>query len=482
MGRDRLRAAWLRILALVALATQLLGAGQCSYRGHVFGGTGSGTTVQTALGPVSGFGSVFVGGVEYATSAAAVTVDGAAGHEVQLQVGQLASLAGSLAAGGTRGTATELRLEDKLVGPVTALALVASSVTVLGQSVVLNGDTSVGPGIDPADIRGLNLGDVIVVDGVRTSTGLIATRLDRAAPGRTFRVVGRVSGLRAFAQTFTLGGTTIDFSAAGAGLPPGLADGAYVAATGTAVLNATTLRATLVEAKTEAATGARGDGGSLYGAITRFTAPADFDVAGQAVTTDATTSWVNGSRADLGLDAVVEVSGQYDGTGRLAASRLERKNAPTVRVVGPVDALDPVALTVQIAGITLTTDARTRWDDRGPAPLRAFGYAALASGDWLEIRGVATVTRLAATAHVLERRVPPALARIELQDLAAAVADPGFTLTGVHVDARYALFVDAAGLPLSRAAFFAQAAGRLVRARGMLNGTTLNTDLVALRN
>jgi hypothetical protein len=469
----------LRAAAGGALALLVVGATECSYRGHVFGGTGSGTTNETAIGPISRFGSIVTGGVEYATGTASLAMDGAGAFESELAVGQVASIVGTVASGRATGTAKRVSVEDKLVGPIAAVSLASGTLTVLGQTVRLNGDTSVGAGIVPGDAAGFSVGDVVVVDGLRSATGLIATRLDRAASGRAYRVVGRVAGMRAYSQSFTLGGTTVDFSGLGT-LPAGIADGSYVAVTGTAPPLSATLQATLVESKTESSPGANGDGGDVYGAVTRYAAADDFDVAGQPVTVNSTTTYPHGTNA-LKADAVVEASGQYDHSGHLVATTLEVRPEPTVRIVAAVDALDPVAATLTLAGVTVSTEARTRWDDRRSA-LRAFGYTALASGDWLEVRGHGAASGRAATAEVIERRAAPATPGIELQDRASGVNEPEFALVGVTVDARSAYFLDALGQSLSRAAFFAQAAGRLVRAHGALSGSTLTADRVALRD
>lgn len=466
--------------ALTAIAALLAGSGTCTYRGHDFGGGASST--QTTVGPVGGFGSVFVSGTEFATGSASFSVDGTAALESQLLVGQVPSVAGSVASGAVTGTASLVAVTTKLVGPVTAVDLAGGTLTVLGQTVRVGGDASVGAGIAPSDPGGVLIGDLVAVDGYRTTTGLVAARLDRAPLGQPFRVTGRVASLSGLAQTFLLAGTTIDFSAATGGLPSGVANGSYVVATGTTLLGAAALKATRVSTQTETAAGSSGTSGNLHGAITRFASASDFDVAGQPVSTSATTTYAEGSSADLALDAELEVSGTYDASGRLTASSVRAPAAAIVRVVGAIDALDASAKTLRVAGITLTTDARTRWDDRLAAPLRTFSFADLRSGDWVEARGVAGGGAQTATVRVLERRIPPATPSVELQDVPAAVADPQFTLTGIAVNTSGATFADATGASLTRAAFFGQVAGRVVRARGTLAGGTLSAATVALRD
>jgi hypothetical protein len=483
MTRSDVRRISLRLVAVLA-CSMLLPAGQCSYRGHLLGGPGPDS--QVSIGPVSAFGSVFVDGVEFSTDGATISQNGNGSFESALLVGQRASVTGTVANGTTNGTttgtATTVVVEDSLVGPVSAVTPAAGTVTVLGQAVRIDGNTSVGPLIDPADVNGLAIGDVIVVNGSRVSTGFIASRLDRAGFGRAFRVVGRVANISGLAQIFTLGGTTVDFSTASGGLPAGVVDGAYVAATGVKLTNDTTLQATVLTLETESAVGSSGASGTVYGAVTRFASATDFDVAGQPVTTSATTTFVNGASTDLRLDAELQVDGQYDSAGTLAATSIDVRPAANVRVVGSIDALDANALTVQVDGITLSTVATTRWDDRSAAPLRTFGFADLRSGDWVEVRGIAGSAPLAATATVLERQVRPTTVLEELQDVPTGVASPELTLTGVTVDTRAAFFSDATGLALSRAAFFAEAAGRIVRARGTLAGGTLNAQTVVLRD
>jgi len=464
-------------LGLALIAGLLLGgATQCSYRGHNFGGTSSSSS-QTTSGPIARFGSEWVNGVEFQTGSAALTLDGVTAIEAQLLVGQVATVSGTVS--GATGTASAVTVTNKLIGPVTAIDLAGGTVTVLGQTVRLTGDTSVGPGVAPTDVGGILLGQVVAVDGYRTSGGLIATRFDRVTQVTLYQASGRVTNLSGALQTLTLAGTTVDWSGIG-GLPAGVANGSYVVASGGTLGGLSTLHASSVRLITELPAGASGAPGSIHGAITRYASTSDFDVAGQAISGATSASYLNGASSDLAQDVEVEVSGSYDSGGTLVASTIDVRPVPQVRVVGPVDAIDATAQTLRIAGITLSTNAHTRWDDRGLLALRTFGLATLATGDWVEARGVSSGTA-AATVNVLERRISPAPALVELQDVAAAVADPAFTLTGVTVDTHSATFADVTGQSLTRVAFFATVAGKRVRARGTLSGATLSAQTVALR-
>jgi hypothetical protein len=472
---------WLSTAGILGVALLLSGS-YCSWRGYYVPASLQGSSsTQTTIGPVGAFASVFVNGTEFSDGSATVTVDGAAASESQLKVGQVATVSGA-AGSGTTGTASSLAVTTKLLGPATAVDPAAGTVTVLGQTVQITGDTSVGAGIAPADVGGLVLGSLVAVDGYRTSSGLIASRFDLALTGQAYRVAGPVANLSSVAQTFTIGGTTIDYSAAAAGLPAQIANGSYVVATGSVLPASATLRATLITAQAEVPAGANGTAGSIHGAVTRFGSASDFDVGGQTVATTSATTYLNGVGSDVAPDGEIEVSGTYGTSGVLTASTVRLVPAANVRVVGAIQSLSAAGQTLSVAGITLGADTETRWDDRSATLLRTFGFANLQVGDWVVVRGV-PAGGTSATARAVERWTQPATPLVELQDVAASVASPDFTLTGITVDTGGATFTDASGQSLTPATFFATAAGRVVRARGTLSAAgVLLATTVALRN
>lgn len=453
---------WLAAAILVGLSAFLSGS-YCSYRGYYVPGGAGAASAPTTIGPVSAFASIFVDGDEFGTGSATITMDGSAASEPALRIGQVATVTGA-----PGGSAITIATNSRLAGPVAAIDRSAGTVTILGQTVRITGDTIVDAGVAPTDVGGLALGATVAVDGYRTSTGLIASRFDLVSAARAARVGGVVAQLDGLHQTFTLAGTTVSFATLGS-LPAGVTTGSYVIASGSVQSAALTptLTATQLAPMTESRAGGSGAAGVVHGAITRFASLADFDVAGQPVTTTASTSYVEGAASSLAGNVEVEVAGTYDSSGRLDATSIDIAPAAVVRVVGPVGALDASVATITVAGITLATDAHTRWDDRGVLQLRTFRFANLAVGDWVEVRGVATGSRRA-NAHVLERRVQRATGLIELQDIPAAVASPSLTLTGVDVNGHAAILTDVNGQLLTLATFFSLAPGRVVRATGTL--------------
>lgn len=466
-----------RVATVVLLCGLLAGATQCSYRGKDFGGGGSqGDAV--AVGPVTGFGSVYVNGVEYSTTSATFTLNGAATSESALVPGRLVGIAGTRSSSSARARA--VTWDDRLVGPVTDVDRTAGTLTVLGQVVQLTGATVFGTNVDPADASAFVVGQSVAVDGYRTSDGLRATRVDRPLGGQPFRVLGRVSNLSTTARTFRLGPTTVDYRNAGT-LDSGVRNGAYVLASGLATADDVTLVATAVILRDELPANSNGDDGSVRGMITRFGTATDFDVGGQAVSTSASTQYAGGASGDLALDREVEIDGEFDRSGVLVATRVTFHGAATFRVVGSVDRLSASASTLEVAGITVTTNARTLWDDRAGTALRTFEFGELRTGDWVEVRGTAGTSDRTATAVVVERRVEPANARVELQGAAGSVASTSLTIAGTNVTTSSATFRDAEGTTLGRTEFTSQAPGAIVRARGRLSAGTLVAESAELR-
>src|SRR4029077_9831848 len=76
---------------ILTVAVVLLAA--CGYSADTAGIQGTGSPAPAAaVGPITGFGSIFVNGVEYTTSNAQILIDGQAGAETQLQTGQVVTI------------------------------------------------------------------------------------------------------------------------------------------------------------------------------------------------------------------------------------------------------------------------------------------------------------------------------------------------------------------------------------------------------
>ena len=127
------------------------------------GGTGGNATASYVSGPITGFGSVIVGGVRFDDSTAAVSdADGGSRSRDDLKLGMTINVRGTPIAGDGSSSATSIVVGSAIVGPVSVINVGAATLTVLGQPVDVLAttvfDESLGGGI-----AALSIGDVIEV-------------------------------------------------------------------------------------------------------------------------------------------------------------------------------------------------------------------------------------------------------------------------------------------------------------------------------
>jgi len=434
-----------------------------------------------AVGPITGFGSIFVNGVEYATSGASVTVDGQPGTESDLRVGQIVQVVGTLDGSGTKGTATRIAYDDQLEGPVQSIDLAASRMVVLGQTVQVGADTSFDDRIVPRGLDGLLVGDRVEVSGNVASNGVInATRIERKSAAASVEVKGTVASLDTSAKRYLLGTLQVDYSAAqlsgfASGQP---ASGDVVESVGT--LNGDgVLVASRVEKESGGVPGTSDDKADFEGLVTRFASATDFDVAGQRVMTTASTAYDGGTSANLALDVRVEVEGGFDTSGRIVATKVAFRRESNVEFNARVDSVNVAGNSLVVLGVTVRTNSLTRFEDQSSAQVQRFSLANLSVGDFVEVRAYDDGSGLLAT--LLERE--DSQDRIELQGPAAGLVQPNFTVAGIAVTTDASTeFRDKSGVTITADAFFAAASGQAVQVRGTLVGNTVLAERAELED
>ena len=175
--------------------------------------TGSAKAVFVS-GAISGFGSVIVNGVRYDTTGTEVRVDDRAGAVAELRVGQVVRVEAEV---DDRGQARARRIEQEhlLSGTVQSVDAASGAITVAGQVVRIDDDTSFDDSIG-GSLAGIAVGDRIEVHGFAGSDGQArATRLERADANETeVEVTGLVAGLDTVARRFSVGSLRVDYSTA----------------------------------------------------------------------------------------------------------------------------------------------------------------------------------------------------------------------------------------------------------------------------
>jgi hypothetical protein len=482
--------AWLAVLAGAAVLAAL---GSCG------GGDDSrddGVITQrniTASGVITSFGSVYVNGMRFTTSAADIEIDGVKATQADLKVGQVVDINGTMQDGSAK--ADVVRYHHNLEGPVTAidgLTLVA-----MGQTVRVSSETSLGDPVtidpDRLEIEGLALGDVVQVSGLITDDGSIeATRVDLRVNEGAYDVYGTASGVNPGGKTFFINALLIDYAGANiedfaTGAP---ADGDLVKATGLEFGASGEFIATKVELRYDPEVMPEsGDMLNLQGVVTDFVSATQFVVAGFPVSTTSSTVYENGNVANLAADVEVCVVGELNDSEVLVATRIRFHIDNSVRMVSAVSAIDVAAERLTVFGLQVSTDRNTRFEDETAAAIEPFGIGDLHTGDWVDVRGyeypadsgrvlatrIERIDDLAANGHRMRGpfRNP---AQPDFDILAVAVRTTGDTLF------RQETMPGEPAVRIDATAFFALDQETLVEARGTWSGTRLLAEYAIVKH
>jgi len=218
---------YFRMLSTVIVSSILILLVACS-GGET--GTGVQPTQQTTIGAITGFGSVRVNGVKFATDANTnFQINNATGDESGLAHGMVVAVVGSVDANGITGTATEIRYEYNMVGIVFDNTLLnpapGTTLDVMGYTINVGADTvyenSSGDSIYPT-LNTVPNGGVVEVSGFRliSSNSIHATRIElknaQYSSSQSVFVKGAIKSVDDITKTFDLLGSNlvVDYSAA----------------------------------------------------------------------------------------------------------------------------------------------------------------------------------------------------------------------------------------------------------------------------
>lgn len=461
------RRAW-GMIAVAVLAG--CGAG-VEESGVADGGTG-GTGI--AYGSVTGFGSVFVNGVRFDTTSAAVLLDGLPGPDPTsdprrgLAEGMVIRVEGTIDPGGSTGNASRITYGRNLAGPIGDLADVDMSTrraTVLGQTVILDGQTVFrGTGLG-----GLTTGNVIEVSGLvdeqdRIHATYVEWRADAFQPGMAIGVTGTVEGLNEGRRTFRIGSLTVDYASADTGdLPGGVpANGSYVAANGSSFGPGGALTATRVGPEVEGIGVPDAEAAEIEGFVTAVNGPNDFVIGNQRFVTTAATFFKGGLVTDVAVGTRLEVEGALM-AGLLTAHKVEFRDGIALESAVAAVYDDGSLMLKGLPEIAVYRNPLTRIDGFDPG-------RGIAPDDRVKIRARVTGGRVVAS-KIEEKDVDPEKTKVELQGPVGAIAGSALVILGVEIDTAGTVLRDAAGQPLAPEQFFAALSlYDLVEAEGLLQG------------
>jgi len=385
-------------LGIVALAVSAaLGLSACN---DTASNDDSTTSTTTTSGVITGFGSVFVNGVEYETGAAEVLVEGTPLDESALKVGMVVVLEGSVNPDGSTGEALSIRYADEVDGEVLANNVATdNTLTIMGMTVHVDADTvfeSFDPNqLGPADIQP---GNLVEVSGFSSGDGNIyATRIEvkkaQRDPGEEMALKGEIQNLDTNTQTFFVGSQKIDYSSANLDLGDvgSLTDGLFVEVKSTQGFVSGTLIASEIELEGDGKREIEVPEGKeleIEGVITAVIDPQNgiVEVNGQRVQLSVDTEGEGLDLNNLAVGMKVKVEGKVNGDGVLVAEEMKAKPKAELEIAAKVEAVDVNAGTLTLLGQTIRVTAETLKRDESAREERYFDLADIAAGDWLEVK------------------------------------------------------------------------------------------------
>jgi len=312
-----LRPGGLFVVSLVVAAA----CGSSSMGGGIAG-------TSSVLGAISGFGSIIVGGIEFDTSNAMITIEGDPVTESDLKLGMVAAVRGVVDRRSQRGTADVVTVNHLAEGPLDAVAASTGTLLLLGQQVLSDTQTV----FDPVPLAELEPDDVVEVNGFLDTGGRIrATRVERKVGDTDIELRGFIEDLDTEGSSFRIGGLVVEFSGALIEAAPatGLANGLFVEIEAEDRPVGGVFVAVGVEVIDPTLMADEGDGLGVEGFVTQITSATEFVVNGaQRVRITSGTRFEGGDASDLALDRFVDVDGVADPDGVLAATEVEFSQGP----------------------------------------------------------------------------------------------------------------------------------------------------------
>ncbi len=352
-------------------------------------------------GVISGFGSVFVDGVEFETTSSSITSDGQSATENDLDIGMLVTIDGTVNGDGKTGVASSITFDDVLEGQVTGSQMLENGsgiLVVMGQNVIgsseLVFESNVAGVTDPSLIV---TGNIVEVSGHTSGDGSIyGTRILVVANDiggvAEVELKGIIKNTDTTANTFEIGAQTISYSAPSvSGLTSGEpVDGLYVKVASESGVNAATgeLFASFVSLESSGKIsheGSENDNVSLEGVVTKITSAGLIDINGKAVVINDLTGLYQGTASSIVIGASVSVAGTLNSQGELIAEEIEFEAGSSSAISGFIEGVS--IGTFRLIGQNIIIDNETIVKDNSANQVRYFGLDDLQQSDLVVAHG-----------------------------------------------------------------------------------------------
>jgi len=419
------------------------GAAVSSSTSSTTSSTSSASTTASvhASGVLTAFGSVFVNGTEYAVNGTTSIINGDANNapsdDVALLVGMTVEVTAS------NNTASVVTYASAVRGEIDAINTAASTITVLGQTVVVSSSTAFagssttgGTTTAVTGLGNLSVGNYVVVYGyldcttststtscASGSTQVLASLVYKPTAAGTYGTSGYAQSVDGTSDTFLINGLTVSYASATCSSSPcSVADGEFVTVAAAAATASTggalTLTATSLTTSSTAPVLVSGETISIQGPVSDLnTASSTFVLRGVTINGSVLAATV----ATLANSDIVQVTGTVNATGAIQASAITIENQATFTLTAPVTAISSTADTLVVLGKTFTVNSSTSFYDQASnvRPFNLSNFASvLAVDNQLQVSGYVGSSGIIATQVV---RVPtPSTAYVAAQGVVTA--------------------------------------------------------------
>jgi len=349
------------------------------------------STLRVAKGNVTGFGSVWVNGVEWETDDCEITIDDEPGDESQLEVGNIVEVQGSTDDDGI-ARCDSMEFDSELEGLITEVGV--DYILVHGLRVEINDDTLFDDDLANQNISDLNEGDYVEISAFAVADGYVATRIEVEVDDGEVEIYGKVENLDTGMNTFMIQEMTVNYASASFDDFDGrdIAEADYVEVEGQSFNSDDELVATSVEYKDNNPYD-DGDEGNEFEAEGYLSvvdgSPLilnDFEIV---LADDVTFEY--GSEEDLIDGAKVEVEGTINATGQLVVNEVKFKIESDIEIKAPLDALptqdaDSGEWTISLLGREILVAEQTQLEDASKLDDTYFDISDVAENEWLEAK------------------------------------------------------------------------------------------------
>ena len=372
--------------------------------------TTTATSSKTVVGTITGFGSVFVNGIEFETSSSSYDIDDdSAANESYLAVGMQVRVEGTVNDDGLSGSATSIYYDDDVEGPIEYLSTdpidaTIKTFTVLGLDVLVDANTTV---FDDTTFDALANDMVVEVSGTFDGAQIVATRIEKQSDtDRDYEIKGTVTHYDGSTISLTLlnGMDTghYDASSASSEIAVGTT-GVFVEVKLTD--NGSSLSATEIEVDDADSLDGDEEDVSIHGLISGDYASGFLINATPFRVNDGTVYEPTSLEGTLTAGMEVEVEG-YMQDGILIAQKVESEHEgeEEIEIEAEVISTDPTAgsITLNMNGsqsLSVQTDNSTLYEDSDSLDTDgdgSFTLSELIAGQFVEVEAYNTDTGLVA--------------------------------------------------------------------------------------